>query len=264
VHSSDSVVEQLVLPILDDAVAMDETETEAACMMVGPIWDENLLKLSHHFATKIQRQWRRTGLKRMVKIAREEAAEGIETDEQRGQRLRKEVDDARIAAEDRIFKQREIESKPFRALQESCDLAVVEEDNRKPNELLVKTRQLFRLEMLDVPSHETRWKMMIAERITRRLDKIRSKGSLWKAAQPKMKNMLGLIGAFNLNKSQSFADMDFAKSKAKILKGQVGFPCDCLFTGKWATRVAYQRLSIFDASRSTKNFLQTWKTWTST
>ena len=226
VHSSDSVVEQLVLPILDDAVALEETETEAACMMVGHIWDENLLKLSHHFATKIQRQWRRTGLRRMVKIAREEAAEGVETDEQRRERLLKEVHDSRIAADTQIVKQREIENAPFRALQKACDLAVVEEDNRKPNELLLKTRQLFRLEAVVVPSHETRWKMMINDRIARRLEKLRTKGSLWKAAQPKMKNMIGMISAMSAKKIESFGDMDFAKSKAKVVKEQVSDDCD--------------------------------------
>lgn len=224
VHSSDSVVEQLVLPILDDAVALEETETEEACMMVGPIWDENLLKLSHHFATKIQRQWRRTGLKRMVKIAREEAAEGKETDEQRRVRLLQEVRDSKIAGEQEILKQREIESEPFRALQEACDLAVIEEDNRRPNELLLKTRQLFRLEAVVAPSHETRWKMMINDRIARRLEKLRNQGSLWKAAQPKMKSMASIISAMSFKKKDSFQDMDFAKSKAKIVKEQVSDP----------------------------------------
>ena len=72
-HSADKYVEEMVLPILDDAQSVAKTESEAEHFLVGPIWDQNLLRLSHHFATKIQRLWRKKGLNRLVRVAREEA-----------------------------------------------------------------------------------------------------------------------------------------------------------------------------------------------
>lgn len=215
VHSADKILEELVLPILDDAQPVAETETEGEHFLVGPIWDENLLKMSHHFAVKIQRQWRRTGMKRMIKVAREEAAEAIETDEQRGERLSREVQEQRLRNQNAILKRMEMESQPFRDLQEACDLTVVENDQKGPSQLLLKTRQLFRLEHMTAPVDETNSRRLTSEKIVHRLAYMKKQGGMWNMARKKM-GALTLVNIFASNK-QKQGD-NFQASQWQILE----------------------------------------------
>ena len=217
VHSADKILEELVLPILDDAHPVAETETEGEHFLVGPIWDENLHKMCHHFAIKIQRQWRRTGMKRMIKVAREEGAEAKETDEQRGERLMRQVQEQRRKEQTAILKEMEMESKPFRDLQEACDLAVVEHDNKAPSRLLQKTRQLFRLEHMTAPFDETYSRKLTSVRLVHRLNAMKRKGGMWNVGR----KQIGALSVLNLFKKRGDAKKDDEKDDTEALQRAV-------------------------------------------
>ena len=213
VHSDDKLVEELVLPILNDAEAVEESEAEGAGFLVGPIWDQNLLELSHHFAIKIQRKFRRNRLKRMVQVAREEASSHLETDEQRGERLLREIQVDRVAVNQRLLENMEEASKDKRALQEACDIRMIEDHHKTPVEFLQKTRQLFRLELREAPSHETRSRMFLIEKLAHRLKMLSTKENMWKVSKAKMKNAFGMMNVLK-QKREEFSRVSSSGSGA--------------------------------------------------
>ena len=70
VHSADKTVEDLVLPILNDAIQVSDCSAGEEVFLVGPVWDKNLNLLNIHFAIKIQRKWRKLLWKRAFRAAR--------------------------------------------------------------------------------------------------------------------------------------------------------------------------------------------------
>eukprot|EP00291_Cryptomonas_curvata_P014752 CAMPEP_0172154146 /NCGR_PEP_ID=MMETSP1050-20130122/1865_1 /TAXON_ID=233186 /ORGANISM="Cryptomonas curvata, Strain CCAP979/52" /LENGTH=1090 /DNA_ID=CAMNT_0012822815 /DNA_START=137 /DNA_END=3409 /DNA_ORIENTATION=+ len=70
VHSADKAVEELVLPILNDAVHDADCTPGEEVFVIGPVWGENTKLLKIHFAIKIQRKWRSLSWRRAFKAAR--------------------------------------------------------------------------------------------------------------------------------------------------------------------------------------------------
>jgi hypothetical protein len=159
----------------------------------------------------------------MVKVAREEAR--VETDEERGLRMRQEVINRKILEEKAMVKNMEIEHKNLYELQETVNSATVEEDNKVPTELLQKTRQLFRLEQTKGPTRETRARPLLSERLHHRLKNLHERGSIWKAVKPRMNSMISVISLMSKSQQNLNVPKDLDEVKQEIGKRKVYVTC---------------------------------------
>ena len=169
VHSSDPIVEELVLPILDDAKEVEESkEGQQGGFMIGPIWTENLFKLQCHFAAKIQRQWRRTGMRRVMRKVKLTKMDDEHTWEDMQKQLEEEVAATNRHKEANLL--HEIEASSVQLV----DRDIILEGNAGSNvaELAHRARQLFRLEAKTTPTIETMDCMLLSKRMIRRLNQV--------------------------------------------------------------------------------------------
>ena len=157
VHSAEKIVEDLVVPILNDAIQVKIDGDDF--FSVGPIWMENLTKLKTYFAIKIQKKWRSMTWKRAFKAARGMIADAKELEllkiAAKQSDLEKEYESELQLSESRLIDKINRDSLRFKfaALVEQgeCNTSIVE--------FVKKSKKIFDLEMREDGCDETtdRW-----------------------------------------------------------------------------------------------------------
>eukprot|EP00960_Hanusia_phi_P028892 747642-Hanusia_phi.AAC.3 len=183
-HSADKAVEQIVLRILDEATEETGGEGEIFFKMMEQVWDSSLLKLQHHFARKIQRNWRNNRLGRLVAAVKKSTSDF---------EMRHDLDDEEVSA-----RRAEREAAIVQGLREGASKAesLFEKISQDPSKrgaskLFYDARQLYSMESRALPSMETNDYLVLSQRLLRRLN-ILSKDAnggrrMWDKAKMRLK-----------------------------------------------------------------------------